>query len=45
MDKEALEARIKELEQAKEVHRANLNAHEGAILECKNWLSKLEEKI
>lgn len=44
MNKEQIEERIKELENSKEQLRNNLIATEGALVDCKFWLEKLEEK-
>lgn len=44
MNKEQIEARIKELETSRDQLRNNLIATEGALVDCKFWLDKLEEK-
>lgn len=41
MTKEQIEARIKELETAREQTRGNFMAIEGALQELHNWLGKL----
>lgn len=42
--KEQIEERLKLLEQDLKQLQANLNATEGAILDCRYWLEKLEAK-
>ena len=44
MTKEALEERLQLLQKELEQVRANLFAYDGAIQECKYWLSLVEEK-
>lgn len=41
--KEQIEERIKLLETEKEQTRNNLIAYEGAIQDCKHWLTVVEE--
>lgn len=43
MTKEALEARIKELEAQKEQAIATVNAIAGALQDCNFWLAKVNE--
>lgn len=43
MNKEKLEERIKTLETERDQMRTNIVAYEGAIQDCKHWLSTLEE--
>ena len=46
--REMIEARLKELQEGAEQMRANLNAYEGAIQDCKYWLEQLtaeDEKV
>lgn len=45
MTKELIEARIKELETAREQTRINFMAIEGALQESKNWLTKVDTLI
>lgn len=42
MTKDLIEARIKELETAREQLKANFIAIEGALQEAKHWQSKIE---
>ena len=44
MDKEKLEARLNELQQALKQIEANGNATLGAIEECKYWLAQIEQE-
>ena len=41
---EKLQKRLKELEGAREQILANLNAVNGAIEDCKYWMTELEDK-
>ena len=43
MTKEKLEDRIKQLETEREQVRATLLAYEGALQDCKYWLTSLQE--
>lgn len=45
MNKEQLKERIKELESGRDQARANLLAHEGAIMELTSWLNKPEDEV
>lgn len=44
VSKEALQARLFELQRQREQAIANVNAISGAIQECEYWLKKLKEK-
>lgn len=41
--REQIEERLKALEEAAEQLRANLNATDGAMQDCRYWLQKLDE--
>jgi len=45
MNKEQIEARLKDLQTAKDQLQSNLLAHEGAIQDCNYWLQQLEMQI
>jgi prefoldin subunit 5 len=40
--REAIEARLQQLQQEATEIRANLNAYEGAIQDCQYWLAQLD---
>lgn len=44
MNREKLEERIKTLETEREQVRTTLIVYEGAIQDCKHWLSELEKE-
>lgn len=45
MTKEKLEERIKLLETERDATKASLMAYEGAIQDCKHWLTQLEVPV
>lgn len=45
MTKEAIEARIQQLQREQEQLVAKTNAFSGAIQDCKYWLEQLEKPI
>lgn len=44
MTEQDIQARIKDLQEQAQQMQANLNAIQGAIVDCQYWLAKMKEK-